>query len=100
MNPQNEVNLVSTEETWQIKAFADLAASQAAGSNILKNVLPHFERADRLYGAALVLQDEELIRQDYAKMLRSWANVYRSDGLEAEAERWEAKADGIWKAGH
>lgn len=97
LHPDNETKLIATRETWQIKAFADLAASQAAGSNILARVEPHYARAERLYAAALDLQDELLIRMDYAKMLRSWAAVYRSDGLEGKAGALEAKADGLWK---
>lgn len=90
--PENESKLVASKETWQIKAFADLAASQAEGSNISENVTPHFERADRLYGAALSLEDEPLIRRHYARMLRNWAEVHRSNGNEAQASALEAKA--------
>ena len=93
----NESKLIATHETWQIKAFADLAASQAAGSNILPRVEPHYARADRLYAAALALQDEELIRMDYANMLRRWAEVCKSDGLEGRATELAAKADRLWK---
>ncbi|HMO40054.1 MAG TPA: hypothetical protein PKE17_11630 [Saprospiraceae bacterium] len=35
----------------------------------------------RLYAAALVGQYEPLIRQDYAAMLRRWAEVYCLEGL-------------------
>jgi hypothetical protein len=34
---------------------------------------------------------------DYAKMLRNWAEVYKSNGMEEKAkEKWD-KADGLWK---
>jgi WD40 repeat protein len=92
----NEDKLINSGEVWQIKAFADLSASQAAGSNILSRVEPHYARADRLYAAALALQDEELIRMDYAKMLRRWAEVCKSDGLESRAADLINKADGLW----
>jgi hypothetical protein len=37
------------------------------GSNILARVEPHYARAERLYdAAALALQDERHIRQDFA----------------------------------
>jgi WD domain, G-beta repeat len=96
-HPDNEQKLIATREVWQIKAFADLAASQAAGSNILSRVELHYGRADRLYAAALALQDELLIRMDYAKMLLHWAEVCKSDGLESRAAELAAKADGLWK---
>jgi len=70
----------------------------SAGSNILSRVAPHYARTARLYAAALALQNEELIRQDYAKMLRNWSSVYRSDGQENKAMELKAKADGIWEA--
>ncbi len=95
IHPDNEQKLIATNETWQIKAFADLAASQAAGSNILAKVEPSFTRAERLYAAALALQDERLIRQDYANMLRRWAEVCRADGQERRAKELGRKADGI-----
>jgi len=50
------------------------------------------------YAAAFALQDEPLIRQDYAAMLRRWAEVYRSDGQESKAKELEGKADGLWKS--
>jgi uncharacterized protein with WD repeat len=96
-HPVNEQKLIATREVWQIKAFADLAASHAGGSNILAKVAPIYARADRLYAAALALQDEQLIRKDYAKMLRRWAEVCKSDGLESRAAELTAKADGLWK---
>ena len=75
-HPGNEQKLIATRDVWQIKAFADLAASKAGGSNILSKVAPIYARAERLYSAALDLQNELLIRMDYAKMLRRWAAVY------------------------
>ncbi len=93
----NEQKLIATKEVWQIKAFADLAASQAGGSNILSKVEPIYARADRLYAAALALQDELLIRMDYAKMLRRWAAVYKSEGMVDRAGELVGKADGLWK---
>jgi hypothetical protein len=96
-HPDNEQKLIADREVWQIKAFADLAAAQAGGSSILARVAPLYARAERLYAAALALQDELLIRQDYAKMLRRWAGVYRSDGQAGKAGELEAKADGLWK---
>ncbi len=95
LHPDNEQKLLATREVWQIKAFADLAASQAGGSNILSKVEPSYARADRLYAAALALQDEKLIRMDYAAMLRRWAEVYRADGQEKKAKELEAKAEGL-----
>ena len=95
--PDNEQQLIATGEVWQIKAFADLHANEAAGSNILEKVAPQYARADRLYAAALALQDEPLIRQDYAGMLRRWAEVYRSDGQERKAEELEGRADELWE---
>jgi hypothetical protein len=95
--PSNESKLIATRETWQIKAFADLAAKQAEGSNILSRVEAPYARANRLYTAALVLQDEPLIRMDYAKMLRNWAAVYRDDGQEPKAKDLETRADKLWK---
>jgi len=89
--PGNIDALLATREVWQIKAFADLAA-QAGGSNILSKVEPSYARADRLYAAVLALQDEKLIRMDYAAMLRRWAEVYRADGQEKKAKELEAKA--------
>src|SRR5690606_13931143 len=96
LRPENEAKLIATKEEWQIKAFADLDASEAAGSNILERGEPLYARADRLYTAALELQDEELIRRDYSKMLKSWAAVYQSDGQERKAKELEEKADGLW----
>ncbi|MFN0212776.1 MAG: WD40 repeat domain-containing protein [Saprospiraceae bacterium] len=93
----NEQKLIATREVWQIKAFADLAASQAGGSNILSKVEPIYAPAERLYAAALALQDELLIRMDYAKMLRRWAGVYKSEGQTEKAAELEGKADGLWR---
>lgn len=95
-HPDNEQKLISTGEVWQIKAFADLYAKDAAGSNILDKVNPQYTRSERLYAAALVLQDEPLIRHDYAAMLRRWAQVCRSDGQEAKAKELDSRADGLW----
>lgn len=97
LKPENENLLIDTKEVWQIKAFADLDASEAVGSNILERVEPLYARADRLYAAALDLQDEELIRMDYAKMLRNWASVYESEGQNEKAEELMKKADSLWK---
>lgn len=97
LHPNNESKLIATRETWQIKAFADLAAQQAAGSNVLSKVATPYARANRLYAAALALQDEPLIRMDYAKMLRNWAAVYRDARQETKAKELEAKADKLWK---
>ena len=96
-HPGNEQKLIATGEVWQIKAFADLAAAQAGGSSVLARVAPLYARAERLYAAALALQDELLIRMDYAKMLRRWAEVYQSEGQEKKAGALQAKADGLWK---
>jgi len=96
-HPNNEQKLIATREVWQIKAFADLAASHAGGSNILSKVEPIYARADRLYGASLALQDEPLIRMDYAKMLRRWAAVCESEGQMDKAGELATKADGLWK---
>ena len=97
IRPENESILIGTKETWQIKAFADLDALQAQGSNILTRVEPIYSRAERLYSAALNLKDEELIRMDYAVMLRNWAEVYESNGMEEKAEEKRKKADSLWK---
>ncbi len=95
--PDNEQKLIATGEVWQIKAFADLHAKEAAGSNILEKVNPQYARAERLYAAALALQDEPLIRQDYAIMLLRWAAVYRSDGQAGKAKELESRADALWQ---
>ena len=97
LHPDNEAKLIATREVWQIKAFADLAAAQAGGSNVLSKVDAPYARAERLYAAALALQDEPLIRMDYAKMQRRWAEVYEADGLKEKAGALRAKADGLWK---
>ncbi|MBK6997433.1 MAG: hypothetical protein IPH31_21935 [Lewinellaceae bacterium] len=95
-HPDNETKLIATREVWQIKAFADLAAVQAAGSTILSNVEPSFARAERLYAAALALQDEVFIRENYADALRRWAVVCKSNGLEGQGSSLEAKAKWGW----
>ena len=64
---------------------------------MLSRVEAPYARANRLYAAALALQDELLIKMDWAKMLRKWAAVYRDDGKEGKAKELEAKADGLWK---
>ena len=64
---------------------------------MLSRVEAPYARANRLYAAALGLQDEQLIRMDWAKMLRKWASVYRDDGKEGKAKELEAKADGLRK---
>jgi len=97
LHPDNEAKLIATREVWQIKAFADLAAAQAEGSNVLSRVEAPYARANRLYAAALAIQDEPLIKMDWAKMLRKWAAVYRDDGKEGKAKELEKKADGLWK---
>lgn len=100
LHPDNEAKLIATREVWQIKAFADLAAAQAGGSNVLSRVEAPYARANRLYATALVLQDELLILMDWAKMLRKWAAVYRDDGKEGKgkAKELETKAaDRLWK---
>ena len=97
LHPDNEAKLIATREVLQIKAFADLAAAQAGGSNVLSRVEAPYGRANRLYAAALALQDELLIKMDWAKMLRKWAAVYRDDGKEGKAKELEGKADGLWK---
>lgn len=94
-HPDNEQRLIATGEVWQIKAFADLHANEASGSNILEKVNPQYARAERLYAAALALQDEPLIRRDYADMLRRWAGVYRSAGQAGKAKELEGRADGL-----
>ncbi|MBK8045228.1 MAG: hypothetical protein IPK21_22820 [Haliscomenobacter sp.] len=96
-HPDNEQKLIATGEVWQIKAFADLHTNEAAGSNILTKLNPHNARANRLYTAALALQDEPLIRRDYSAMLRRWAEVYRSDGQEDKAKELEHRADELWQ---
>jgi len=73
--PGNEARLIATRNVWQIKAFADLDAAQTLGSNDLSKVEPHYARAKRLYTAALALQDEQFIRQNYTAMLCRWAEV-------------------------
>jgi WD40 repeat protein len=99
--PGNEKALIATGEVWQIKAFADLAAAQAGGSNMLEKVAPQYARAERLYVAALALQDERLIRRDYAAMLRRWSEIYRVEGRTAEEWAKLEKAQRLWhyKAG-
>jgi WD40 repeat protein len=94
--PGSEDRLIATGEVWQIKAFADLHAKEAAGSNILEKVNPQYARAERLYAAALALQDEAATRQDYAEMLRRWAAVYRAEGRTAEEQARLEKAQRLW----
>ena len=89
--PSNEAALIATKEVWQITAFADLYAQQAAGSNILARVEPLYARAARLYAAALQLQEEGYIRQKYRAMLGNWAKVYRENGMEGKAAEVEGK---------
>jgi WD40 repeat protein len=96
---RNVERLIASGNVWQIKAFADLQANEAAGSNFLAKVNSQYARANRLYTAALALQDEPLIRRDYAAMLRRWAGVYRSDGQEEKAKELEGKADELWPKG-
>jgi len=67
------------------------------GWQYLRKSNPSYTRANRLYAAALALQYEVLIRQDYAAMLRRWAQVYRSAGQELKAKELERKADALWK---
>ena len=95
-HPDNETKLIATREVWQIKAFADLAAEQAGSSTVLVKVEPSFARAERLYAAALALQDEVFIRENYADTLRRWAEVCKSNRQEDKAKELEAKADGVW----
>ena len=90
-HPNNEAKLIATAEVWQITAFADLYAQQAAGSNILARVESLYARADRLYAAALRLQEEAYIRQKYRAMLENWAKVYRENGMEGKAAKVEGK---------
>jgi len=92
---ENETLLISTRDVWQIKAFADLAASQASNSGILAKVEPYYVRAERLYAAALALQDDVLIRQAYALMLRRWASICKMDSLEGRAVLLETKANDL-----
>lgn len=96
LHPENEAKLIATKELWQIKAFADLEASQAASSNVLENVSPHYERASRLYTAALALEDVAISRTSYGRLLRRWAEVCRMEGLDTKALELEAKANEIW----
>ncbi len=91
--PGNEAKLIATDEVWQITAFADLYANQARGSNVLVRVEPLYARADRLYTAALALQDELFIREKQEYMLQDWAQVYRENGLEKQAAALEKRLD-------
>jgi hypothetical protein len=95
LRPGNLERLIATREVWQIKAFADLETSIAVGSNIIEKATPHFTRADRLYSAALALQDEKLIRKDYVEMLRRWAELYRSNDRINEAAKLENRATNL-----
>ena len=97
LRPENEALLIATGDQVQIKAFADLAAAQATGSNVLASVEPHFARAERLYAAALNLHDEPTVRQDYAAMLRQWAEVCTAEGLVSRAAELIEKAGELWK---
>ncbi len=90
----NEAKLIATKEVWQITHFADLYANQAQGSNILTRVEPLYARADRLYAAALRLQEEAYIRQNYQAMLENWAKVYRENGMQEKAAEVEGKGKG------
>ena len=96
IHPENESKLIATGEVWQIKAFADLAASRTGSQNIFAKVNLEYERADRLYKVALDLEDVELIRLRYAEMLRNWAEACRSEGLEAKSKELMERADTIW----
>ena len=90
--PNNEAKLISTNEVWQITAFADLAVKQAtSGNNLLARVERLYARAGRLYAAALWLQEEGYIRQKYRAMLENWAKVYRENGMEGKALEVEGK---------
>lgn len=95
LNPENESILIATKDFWQMNAFANLSLSQAEGSNVLEKVAPHYARAERLYAAALAVENEPLIRRNYANMLRQWAKVYEAAQLQDQAISLEAKADNI-----
>jgi WD40 repeat protein len=95
LKPGNEVNLIETGEVWQIKAFADLATAQVLDNDIISRASVFYSRADRLYNAALSLQDEDLIRKDYATMLRNYAKMYEPTDMLKSIDL-EKKADKIW----
>jgi WD40 repeat protein len=97
--PENDDELIKTNNPWQIKAFADLLADRAGSSNVLKEENPKFARASRLYDAALAIQDEPLIRRDYAEMVRAWARLNASEGKEKKAKELRHKADELWLEG-
>jgi NADH pyrophosphatase NudC (nudix superfamily) len=74
--------------------FHDIIKAVNPPSNSRQSEAP-YARANRLYAEALALQDELLIRMDWAKMLRKWAAVYRHDGKKGKAR--ELEADGLRK---
>ena len=90
--PANEQKLVASGEVWQIVYFAERYDHQTRGIGILDRVDPLYARADRLYTAALVLQDERYIRKKHAAMLKRWAELCRDNGQEAKAKDLEARA--------
>lgn len=99
LHPDNEQKLIATGEAWQIVHFAELTENQARnGIPTLTRVEPLYARADRLYSAALaLLPGERYILEAQSAMLRRWAEVCKSDGLEAKAAELNAKADRLWK---
>jgi hypothetical protein len=87
------VNWRKIDDVWQF--YAEKIKKDYAESGIGARIQPYFERAAHLYEGALAQEGTPLIRRDYARLLRCWAEVYRSDGHEEKAKELEAKADRV-----
>ena len=75
VRPDNEVKLIETRETWQIAAFADLVAGQATGGNTLAGVRGYYDRADRLYHAALQIDPNAFLALKRCHLLLRYAGT-------------------------
>lgn len=95
LHPENEKHLLETQNVWQIKAFADLSRSLAEQSSILGTVNPHFKRADRLYGAALELRNESIIKRDHCELLLKWSAILEMNGKPKAAGRLYQRATAL-----
>ncbi len=83
--PDNEAKLLRTGETWQIAAFADLAAQRTVGSRALERVSADYARADRLYRAAHELSPHPALAQKRSNLLLRYADILFANGQPEEA---------------
>ena len=96
INAANESKLIASNDVWQIKAFADLIAMEAKGGRDWRKVEPLYKRSNRLYEAILEIEDVELIRKDYAKMLHFWAGGCSNNGFQNKADSLRSYAFEVW----